>query len=238
MLFFHPDLGKNEFVLEADESAHLVRVLRKKQGDRVEVTDGNGIIATVEVKDANAARCLVEIVEKKHHAPDPFYIHIAVAPTKNIDRIAWFVEKAVEIGIHEISFPICKHSERKVINTEKLVAKAKSAMKQSLSPFLPKINEAQGFLSFIKSTDEADQKFIAHLENDSTPQLISMAKKSYRYCIIIGPEGDFDEKEIDAAVRLGFELVKMGNKRLRTETAALHACSMLNVLNYHYLKYF
>lgn len=237
MLFYHAQLNENEVILDADESGHLVRVLRKKNGDLLRVTDGKGTIAEAVITNADQRKCRIEIRSRAISPPDTFYIHIAISPTKNIDRLGWFVEKAVEIGIHEISFPICRHSERTDVKTDKIKAKAISAMKQSLTPFLPKINEAVIFTEFLQTTDKKAQNFIAHLADSPTPQLISLAKKSNQYCVLIGPEGDFDPLEVDAAVRTGFEMIKMGDKRLRTETAALHACSLLNGVNYHYLKY-
>ena len=233
MLFYCPELTSGASVLfDADESGHIVRVLRKGAGDEITITDGKGTLAQARIVTANPKKCEAEILTRHVTHPDPFYIHIAVAPTKNIDRIAWFVEKAVEIGVHEISFPICSHSERNVVKTDKLLAKAISAMKQSLSAYLPKINEATSFRDFIHNSPAGDLKYIAHLENVLTPELTSLATPLSRYCILIGPEGDFDTSEVKVANEAGFEIVKLGNKRLRTETAALHACSLLNSLNY------
>lgn len=233
MLFYYPELTSGaSVVFDADESGHIVRVLRKAAGDEIAITDGRGAIVQARIVTANPKKCEVEILTRHVSDPDPYYIHIAVAPTKNMDRIAWFVEKAVEIGIHEISFPICRHSERSAVKTDKLLAKAISAMKQSLSAYLPKINDATSFRDFINNSPVGGLKYIAHLENELTPELISLATPLSKYCILIGPEGDFDASEVKVANEAGFEIVKLGNKRLRTETAALHACSLLNGLNY------
>ena len=231
MLFYHHDLSEKRVQLSQEESQHLIRVLRKNNGDQISITDGKGTSASAVISKADSKKCLIDITSKDQTPQDPFYLHIALAPTKNIDRTTWFVEKAIEIGIHEISFFECANSERKVIKMEKIYAKAISAMKQSLSYHLPRFNELEKFENFITNREFEGQKFIAHLENETTPELINVSEKSSSCQILIGPEGDFDDEEILLAKENGFKLVKMGNKRLRTETAALFACSLINAKN-------
>ena len=232
MLFYHPDLSSNTCILSPEESGHIVKVLRLGVGDQIEVTDGKGTIAKATLIDTNSRKCCIEIVEKKQSTTPPIKLHLAVSPTKNIDRITWMVEKTVEIGVSELSFPICERSERKVINTGKIVLKAISALKQSKGAFLPKINEAAKFKDFIQAVHAENEKYIAHLADDSTPDLLTSAKKESSYLVVVGPEGDFTENEISLAKENDFKMVKLGNKRLRTETAALHACSILNAIHY------
>ncbi len=231
MLFFHSSPDEKTIILNPDESRHAVKVLRLNKGDSIQITDGKGSIYQANIIQPDARKCLVEIIDQKRYPSDPYRIHIAISPTKNIERTQWFVEKAIEIGIHEISFPICNRSERKVLNVDKIHAKAVSAIKQSLTPFLPKINDPTSFEKLTKNNYDGD-KFIAHLENENTPELLSKIEKDRSYTILIGPEGDFDDNELSLARKAGFIMVKLGNKRLRTETAALHACSLLNGLNY------
>ncbi len=232
MLFYHPDISSPTCVLSPEESGHIVRVLRKGIGDQIEVTDGKGLIAKATLVETNSRKCRIEIIETKQSPLPPVKLHLAVSPTKNIDRITWMVEKAVEIGINEISFPICHHSERKVINIDKIVSKAISALKQSKGAYLPKINETVKFKDFLQAAHPENDKYIAHLSSDDTPDLMASAKKGSSYLVVVGPEGDFTDDEISLAIKKNFKMVKLGNKRLRTETAALHACSMINAIHY------
>ncbi|RDC63257.1 16S rRNA (uracil(1498)-N(3))-methyltransferase [Adhaeribacter pallidiroseus] len=229
-LFFTPDLNSETYTLNEDESKHSIRVLRLSQGDTINLVDGKGGLYTAVITDANPKKCALQIV---NHVPNfgkrPFYVHIAVAPTKNLDRMEWFVEKAVEIGIDEISFLCCDHSERKNLNTERLQKIAISAMKQSIKAYLPKLNELQPFASFVNQCD-ASATFIAHLEDHNRKSLVQ-ATVSQKNCILIGPEGDFSGREIEMAYKQGIKPVTLGPSRLRTETAALVACHTANLLH-------
>lgn len=231
MLFYYPDLNGDSITLNKEESSHCIKVLRKREGDVVHFTDGKGTLATGTIQKADVKKCIVDIQSKEKKEAEKHHIHIAVAPTKNIDRMGWFVEKSVELGIQEISFIYCTNSERKVMKTEKMHAKAISAIKQSLAPFLPIINAPVNFKDFVSTDHQSDQKFIAHLDNDHIPDLFLKSSTSRNYCVLIGPEGDFTQEELKLAIENGYEMVKLGKKRLRTETAALAACHTLNLVN-------
>ncbi|MDQ4139169.1 MAG: 16S rRNA (uracil(1498)-N(3))-methyltransferase [Bacteroidota bacterium] len=232
-LFYTPNLTTETYTLSEDESKHSIRVLRLQEGDEINLVDGKGTFYTAQILSANPKKCVLQIINK---APEfgkrSFYVHVAVAPTKNLDRMEWFVEKAVEIGIDEISFLLCERSERKNLNKERLEKIAVSAMKQSVKAYLPKLNEMQAFTSFIQQADAANT-YIAHLENHDRTSL-SQVQVSQKTCILIGPEGDFSVKEIELAYGRGIKPVMLGTSRLRTETAALVACHTVNLL--HELK--
>lgn len=231
-IFFHEELKNNAIVvLHADEAAHA-RTLRLRESEKMFFTDGNGQIAEGRVVSPSQKRFEVEIknVQKVEKNSD-FYIHIAVSPTKNADRIEWFLEKAIEIGIDEISFIEGDFSEKKAINSERLFRKAIAAMKQSHRFYLPKINPLISFQQFLAQKVPQKNRFIAHLIDDKTKTLFQTAKPKGNYCVLIGAEGGFSEKEIQKAIENQFETVSLGKSRLRTETAALTACITLNILN-------
>ena len=217
--------------LSEEDSRHAVKTLRLKPGDLIAVTDGNGNRYSAVITLADSRRCAYRITDTTTTSPRPFSIRICVAPTKNADRIEWFVEKAVEIGIERISFFFGQHSERKVLKLERLEKIAVAAMKQSLQSFLPQVDEAVSFGELLKTVPEL-QRFIAHLSTHEPPvNLANMATPSGQYAVLIGPEGDFSEPEIQQAIAAGFQMVSLGNNRLRTETAALTACQLLNFVN-------
>lgn len=226
LLFYQPDIARNHF-LDIDDSRHCVKVLRKTAKDVIHVVDGAGGLYTCEITKANEKKCELKIVsaERDFQKRDG-YLHIAIAPTKNADRLEWFIEKAVEIGIDEISLILTKHSERRQQKTERLEKIVISAMKQSLKAYLPKINELVSFEKFLKSVTQ-EQKFLAHLTVESKP-LVSLLKPGTPHCILVGPEGDFSADEIELAKQEGFQWVTLGNARLRTETAGLVACTLSN----------
>lgn len=231
-LFYTPDISGTDYTLSEDESKHAVRVLRLNAGEGVKLVDGKGGFYEAIVTDPNPKRCRLEITET---VPDfgkkPYYIHIAVAPTKNLDRMEWFVEKAVEIGIDEISFLKCTRSERKELKIDRLEKIAVSAMKQSLKAYLPKLNELMTYKHFLLNSDTDSDGYIAHLEEGNRQDLkqINTSEKT-KFCILIGPEGDFTPEEIELALAKGIKPVTLGESRLRTETAALVACYTLNLL--------
>ena len=227
-LFYQPD---PVLFLTEDESRHAVKTLRLGVGSPIAVTDGHGNRFSAVITQTDPRRCPFRITDTQTTAPRPFSIRLCVAPTKNMDRIEWFVEKAVEIGIERISFFIGQHSERRVLKLERLEKIAVSAMKQSLQAYLPTLDEAVSFDKLLKTIDEP-QRFIAHLPDAEPPvQLAKAAQPAGRYAVLIGPEGDFAEKEIQQAVAAGFQLVTLGPNRLRTETAALTACQLMNFIN-------
>lgn len=230
-LFYTPDIKNELYTLSEEESKHCTRVLRLNHGDTVYLVDGVGGMYTAIIQDANQKRCQLQIIDKQiEYGKLPYTTHIAVAPTKNMDRMEWFVEKAVEIGVSEITFLLCEHSERRSLRLDRLEKIAVSAMKQSQKGYLPLLNDLTPFHRFIqKSIPEST--FIAHLENDATKGIKDYYKSGDPHCILIGPEGDFSSNEIAAAYDAGIRPVTLGQSRLRTETAALVACHTLHVLH-------
>lgn len=232
-LFYQPDIVPDEPVqlLTEDDSRHAVKTLRLSVGDAVAVTDGRGNRYLAAIHSVDARRCAFRITEVQTTPPRSFSIRICIAPTKNSDRIEWFIEKAVEIGIERISFFFGQHSERRVLKLERLEKIAVAAMKQSLQSYLPTIDEALPFGDFLKTVTE-EQRFIAHLPTNELPQnLLKRATVAGQYAVLVGPEGDFSEREIQQAMAAGFQMVTLGPNRLRTETAGLMACHTLTVLN-------
>ncbi|RYU93082.1 16S rRNA (uracil(1498)-N(3))-methyltransferase [Emticicia agri] len=228
LLFFQPNISQNQF-LDIEDSRHCVKVLRNSAKDIIHIVDGVGGLYECEITKANDKKCEFKVIsEKQNYHQRENYLHIAIAPTKNADRLEWFIEKCVEIGIDEISLIQTAHSERKQQKVERLVKIAISAMKQSLKAYLPKINELVPFEKFLKTVSQ-EQKFLAHLTDDSKP-LVSLLKPKSSYCIMIGPEGDFSSDEILQARQEKFEWVTLGNSRLRTETAGIVACTLSNNL--------
>lgn len=228
LLFFQPNISQNQF-LDVEDSRHCVKVLRKTTKDTIHIVDGTGGLYECEISKANDKKCEFKIIsEQRDFQQRESYLHIAIAPTKNADRLEWFIEKCVEIGIDEISLIQTKHSERKQQKVERLEKIAISAMKQSLKAYLPKINELMSFDKFLKTVKQ-EQKFLAHLTDDSKP-LVSLLKPQSSYCIMIGPEGDFSREEILQAKQEKFVWVTLGNSRLRTETAGIVACTLSNNL--------
>jgi 16S rRNA (uracil1498-N3)-methyltransferase len=228
-LFYLPGIPQGITHLDPEESRHVVRVLRMNEDDQLDLTDGKGFFYAAKIVNADSKKCEFEILERKEIPKKKFHIHVAIAPTKNADRIEWFVEKAVEIGIDEISFILCKNSERKVMNMERIAKIAVSAMKQSQQAWLPKINEIAPFHKIFLLP--ADQKFIAYVDSVNPKQLQSAALAGKKYLVLIGPEGDFSGEELAMAVQNGFEKVSLGTHRLRTETAGLVAVQVLGLAN-------
>jgi 16S rRNA (uracil1498-N3)-methyltransferase len=224
-LFFNPNLTETQtsFVFDKEESKHIIKVLRKKTGDILHVTNGFGYLFTTEITIASDSKCTVKINSFEKQDEPKFHLHLAVAPTKMNDRYEWFLEKATEIGIQEITPIICEHSERKVIKTDRFQKILESAIKQSLHFYLPKLNEPISYKDFIQKQFDG-QKFIAHCEEISKKSLKKELKSNENVLILIGPEGDFSVKEIQLAIDAKFIPVSLGNTRLRTETAAVVAC--------------
>ena len=229
-VFYTPDI-QNRAELPAEEAAHAVRVLRLQAGDEVTLTDGKGNFYRAEISVASNKRCLVNILETQPQEPLwQGHLHIAMAPTKNMDRTEWFAEKATEIGFDELTFLNCRFSERKVIKTERIQKILVSAIKQSLKARLPLLNEMTDFNKFVRQPFNG-QKFIAHCYEGEKPLLKDILKQGEDALVLIGPEGDFSEEEVKTAVAQGFQPVSLGRSRLRTETAALVACHILNLQN-------
>ena len=230
-LFYAPDISTNP-VLPEQESQHCIRVLRKQNGDLIDITNGRGHFFKAEIIDAHPKHCKIEITETKKNPPAwNFSIEIAMAPTKNMDRTEWFAEKATEIGINKISFLKTRYSERKELKPERIEKILISAMKQSVKATLPEIQAMTDFKKFI-TQDFQGQKFIAHCYPETKPLLSSVYKKGKNVLILIGPEGDFSEEEVLLATQNGFQSISLGESRLRTETAALTACQTIHILNH------
>ena len=229
-LFFCPDILKSP-ILPEQESLHCVKVLRTREGDMLTVTDGKGSFYDCELVQAHPKRCVVAIRHRSEvPAGRPFALHIAFAPSKQMDRNEWFVEKAVEIGIDRFTPLLSCYSERKELKKERLEKIAVSAMKQSQQAFLPIIDELTRFSDFITRPFEG-RKFIAHCHNLPKKPLAQTYRKGENVLILIGPEGDFGEEEVGSAIANGFESVSLGETRLRTETACLVATHTIHVLN-------
>ena len=231
-LFFNPNISENDisFSFDKDESRHIVKVLRKKSGDALHITNGKGWLFKAEMTLADIKHCSVNIISKSLQLKRNYKLHLAVAPTKMNDRYEWFLEKATEMGVETITPIICDHSERKVVKTERFEKIIQSAMKQSLQYYLPKLNTPTTYKDFIRQ-DYCGQKFIAHCEETDKKSLKSQLKTNEDCLILIGPEGDFSGKEIEIALQHNFIAVTLGETRLRTETAAIAACHSIAFMN-------
>lgn len=231
-LFYNKDI-KNEdshFSFNKEESKHIVKVLRKKEGDIIRITNGKGAIFKAKLSLLDTRKCTVSILENELFLQPKYQLHLAIAPTKMNDRFEWFLEKATEIGISTITPILCDNSERKSIKLERFERIIISAMKQSLQCYLPKIEPLTPFKTFIK-THKAAHKFIAHCEDSNKQSLQLLLSSNTDYTILIGPEGDFSTKEIDLALRQKYIPVSLGNSRLRTETAGIVACHTVALIN-------
>ncbi len=230
-IFYTPDISGKAYTLDETESKHCIRVLRLAKGDEVTLVDGRGGLFTAEIEDPNPKRCLVKVTQEQlDFGLRKFKVHLAIAPTKNIERTEWFLEKATEIGVDRVTPLLCRYSERKEIKNERLEKVMVSAMKQSLKAFLPKLDELTKFSEFIRQPFSG-QKFIAHCEEQQRELLKNAVKPGENYLILIGPEGDFSSEEIELALKSGFQPVSLGESRLRTETAGVVACHTFNLLN-------
>lgn len=229
-LFYTPDIDSC-LELPEEEAAHCLRVLRLSQGDRITLTDGKGFFYEAQITAAGGKRCLVSILKKTFQAPLWHgHLHLAMAPTKNMDRTEWFAEKATEIGFDELSFLNCRFSERKVIKTERIEKIVVSAVKQSLKARKPQVNEMMSFDRFVRQNFAGD-KFIAHCHEGEKPLLKDVLSSERDTLVLVGPEGDFSPEEVNLALSCGFRPVSLGKSRLRTETAALVASHLMNL--YH-----
>lgn len=229
-LFYTPEIATT-FELPDEEAAHCVRVLRLTMGDAITLTDGCGKFYEAVITAATNKRCTVQITKEiAWQKPWTGHLHLAMAPTKNMDRTEWFAEKATEIGFDELTFLQCRFSERKVIKTERIEKILVSAMKQSLKAVKPKLNEMTDINRFLQS-DFKGQKFIAHCYPGEKPLLQQVVKPGSDVLVLIGPEGDFSEEEVKLAIEHGFQPISLGQSRLRTETAALAAVHIMNIFN-------
>ncbi|MGM9837566.1 MAG: 16S rRNA (uracil(1498)-N(3))-methyltransferase [Paludibacteraceae bacterium] len=229
-LFYTPDILTSHCLSE-EESGHCVRVLRYGRGDEILLTDGRGTTYNARITNPHPKHCEFEVLSSEKQArTHDFYLHIAIAPTKNIERLEWMVEKCTEIGVDEITPLLCRFSERKTLRTDRLEKIILSAAKQSLTPYLPKLNPLTDFETLIAQTEQ-EQKFIAHCYKEDKRELRDEIQRGRSVCVLIGPEGDFSEEEIHHAFARGFVPVSLGKSRLRTETAGVVACHTAILMN-------
>ncbi|HBK83647.1 MAG TPA: 16S rRNA (uracil(1498)-N(3))-methyltransferase [Flavobacterium sp.] len=231
-LFYNSHIKTDDafFQFDKEESKHIIKVLRKKVGDFIYITDGKGNLFYSEISVESEKKCEVKILKIENSEAKKYHLHIAIAPTKMNDRMEWFIEKATEIGINEITPIICERSERKFYKTDRAEKIIQAALKQSQQFYIPKINEMISFNDFIKKEINA-KKFIAHCVEDKKELFKNSISKSQNILILIGPEGDFSVKEIDLALKNNFIAVSLGNTRLRTETAGVVACHSVAFIN-------
>ncbi|HXI00429.1 MAG TPA: 16S rRNA (uracil(1498)-N(3))-methyltransferase [Sphingobacteriaceae bacterium] len=230
-LFYTPDINSDLYILNEEESRHCTKVLRLQKGDTITLTDGRGTLYTAQIVDPHLKKtCLMVLSKQTEFGKRNHYLHLAVAPTKNIERFEWFLEKATEIGIDEITPVICDRSERKEIKTDRLNKIITAAIKQSLKAYHPHLNEAVKFKTFI-SAKNTNKKFIAHCNQGEKSALKEVMNLNGNYTVLIGPEGDFTSEEIYLSTQNEYIPVTFGESRLRTETAALAACFEVNFLN-------
>jgi len=221
-LFYLPfiDTTASTIIFPKEESRHIAKVLRKQAGDQLQLTDGKGLEVIVEIEQIGLNQLSAKLLNKKRHLPSRVHLHLGIAPTKNISRMEWFLEKATEIGIQEITPLVCDHSERKVIKPERLEKIIIAALKQSKQYNKPLLNPMLSFKEFIAHKNEG---FIAHCHKGEKIPLFQALESKNKITILIGPEGDFSRAEIAAASAKNFQAVSLGNQRLRTETAAIIA---------------
>ena len=232
-LFYNPDISKNDkqVIFPKNESRHIVKVLRKTEGDELSITNGNGMLFKAQIIQADVKKCIASISSFESQPAPPYYLHMIVAPTKMNDRYEWFLEKAMEIGVHEITPVICDHSERKTVKMERYQRVLLSAMKQSLHMHFPKLNEPVSF-SELMQTEMPGMRLIAHCEDDEKKRYLqNTLKANSTINILIGPEGDFSHNEIKTAMEENWQQISLGESRLRTETAAIAACHTVALIN-------
>ena len=231
-IFYSPNISTTPFLPE-EESLHCIKVLRLNKGDLIHIIDGVGGFFVAKIVEPHPKKTKVDIIKvEKDFNKIGYNLHLAVAPTKNIDRFEWFLEKVTEIGISQITPLICRYSERKVVKLDRLEKIIISASKQSIKPTMPIINELTTFADFItNNSDSMAQKFIAHCYDIPKTPLLKSCNKGGDVVVLIGPEGDFSIEEVDLALSNGFKSVSLGNSRLRTETAGVVACHTVSVIN-------
>lgn len=227
--FYQNSINEGENELSEEESKHCSQVLRHQEGDSIMVFDGNGGQYRSILTHVSKKKCSFKVIESQQTPDKAFRIHLALAPTKNADRMEWMIEKLSEIGVDEITFIQTQHSERKKLRIDRLQKKAISAMKQSGNPFLLRINELVPLQKFIDETN-SDMKLIAHVDEDYE-HLTEVIPPEKSIAILIGPEGDFSSDEVLKAKNTGFQTVSLGQNTLRTETAGFVACCMINFIN-------
>lgn len=229
MNIFIADIINRTATLTTEESWHCAKVLRYKVSDAVELIDGKGAFYKAVLTTVHEKQCVASITEGPiFQAKRPYYLHLAIAPTKQIDRIEWMIEKAVEIGIDEITFIKCKNSERVNVKVERIQKIVESAVKQSKQAFIPKVNDLTEFKKCIQET--ASLKLIAHCAEGEKVNIKDLKQQSGSILVLIGPEGDFSKEEVELASKAGFKQLGLGDTRLRTETAGLYVVQAFSIL--------
>ena len=230
-LFYTPDVSSKYYVLNEGESKHCIRVLRLTIDDEIYLLDGKGGFYKSKIIDNHPKKCKVEIIDKtSDFGKLNYYLHIAIAPTKSMDRLEWFVEKATEIGVSEITPIICANSERKILKIERLRKILIAAVKQSLTAFVPILNEPISYKDFMLKPSD-NEKYIAHCVDNNKQLFKNIYTPNKDALVLIGPEGDFNDEEISLAMSNGYKEISLGTSRLRTETAGIVACNVVNILN-------
>jgi 16S rRNA (uracil1498-N3)-methyltransferase len=229
-VFYTPDIQNITYTLTHEESKHAIKVLRLEAGDEISMIDGHGGLYYGIIDEPDAKKCVIRVIEKiEQYGRRNYSLHLAIAPTKNIDRMEWFIEKATEIGFDEITPLLCHRSERKSMNHERMEKIILSAMKQSIKAYLPVLHPMTKFSDFIKM-DHEGTKLIAHCIDTPKPSLKSKVAGKQKLVVLIGPEGDFSPEEVEKAKHKGFEEVHLGKSRLRTETAGIVACQTISLM--------
>jgi 16S rRNA (uracil1498-N3)-methyltransferase len=229
-VFYTPDIQKITYTLNPEESKHAIKVLRMEAGDEICMIDGRGGLYYGIIDEPDAKGCVIRVIEKiEQYGRRNYSLHLAIAPTKNMDRMEWLIEKATEIGFDEITPLLCQRSERKSLNKERLEKIILSAMKQSIKAYMPVLHPMTRFHHFIEKTEEGT-KLIAHCIETPKPSLKSKVAGKQKFVVLIGPEGDFSQEEVDQAKLKGFEEVHLGKSRLRTETAGIVACHVISLM--------
>lgn len=230
MIIFIATIHGDTATLTTEESWHCTKVLRKKTGDKVHLIDGKGNFYEGVLELITEKKCTAKVSNGPiPQVPRNYYLHLAIAPTKQMDRIEWMVEKAIEIGCDEISFFSSKNSERSSIKIDRIIKIVESAVKQSLQAFIPKVNELVSFKEFIHN-QKADQKLIAHCYDLPKTNIKELTFKNMSSLVLIGPEGDFTKEEVDLALQHEYKTISLGNNRLRSETAGLYVCQAAALL--------
>ncbi len=231
-LFYSSQINPSQiYTLDKEESTHCVKVLRLKEGDYIYITDGKGNLHKTQIIEASPRSCSVRVVEtQEEFEKRDYHIHVAIAPTKNNSRLEWFLEKATEIGIDQITPIICQNSERNTLKLDRLEKILISAMKQSLKAYLPQINPPTTFIELIPSITQT-HKFIATCNEEGRKLIKDLYKPNQNVFIAIGPEGDFTKEEIQKAEENGFKKISLGKERLRTETAGLYVTAAIHQIN-------
>ena len=229
--FYSKEICKGKISLIGTEFRHCIRVLRKKIGDNINVVDGNGNLYDTKLINIDLNACTLEIKNKVvNYNKRNYRVHLAISPTKNHNRIDWFLEKAVEIGVDEITFIHCQNSQRSKVNIDRCEKILISAMKQSLKAEMPKLNPILDFNIFIKNTEQ-EKKYIGYVSNGENNHLSYYCDNIENVLVCIGPEGDFSAAEIKNALHNEFQCISLGNSRYRTETAGLVALMIININN-------